>query len=304
MLVACWQISSEQYTFGAGFFSKGDDFEGYCVSVLFYLGELFDHSEENFELGARGMWSGNLKVYEEVIKDKISKRQRQEKKKNNRSLALKVKKKVSDEDSPSSDSEDEVYAMAVKEFKKFFKRRGRFRDNGEDEMEKTKDETCLVAQAPDEICLGINLELDEWIKDSGCSKTLLDLLDGFDKLVEDTWMHVIIEDSNGMIKLKIKLQALKIIIKEWSKNAKKCSYKKKSSTQSKLSDIDKILDQGGSNEAIINDRSILLKELQDIISMESEEVAQKHGKHYLQSDKNVIILLALIQQDFLVKVEK
>ncbi|GJT69272.1 ribonuclease H-like domain-containing protein [Tanacetum coccineum] len=30
-----------------------------------------------------------------------------------------------------------------------------------------------------------------------------------------------------------------------------------------------------SNEAIINDRSILLKELQDIISMESEEVAQK-----------------------------
>ncbi|GJR73464.1 hypothetical protein Tco_0085829 [Tanacetum coccineum] len=33
-----------------------------------------------------------------------------------------------------------------------------------------KDETCLVAQAPDEICLGVNLEPDEWIKDSGCSK--------------------------------------------------------------------------------------------------------------------------------------
>ncbi|GJS67799.1 zf-CCHC domain-containing protein [Tanacetum coccineum] len=29
-------------------------------------------------------------------------------------------------------------------------------DNGEDEMEKTKDKTCLVAQAPDEICLRIN----------------------------------------------------------------------------------------------------------------------------------------------------
>ncbi|GKF78084.1 hypothetical protein Tco_0230554, partial [Tanacetum coccineum] len=41
---------------------------------------------------------------------------------------------------------------------------------GEDEVEKTKDETCLVAQAPDEICLGIILEPDEWIKDSGCSK--------------------------------------------------------------------------------------------------------------------------------------
>ncbi|GJY88603.1 retrovirus-related pol polyprotein from transposon TNT 1-94 [Tanacetum coccineum] len=145
---------------------------------------------------------GNLKVYEEV------------------------KKEVSNEDSSRYDSEDEEYAMAVKEFKKFFKRRGRFvrqpqgdrktlqrskndgygkserkcfrcgdpnhligecskpsknnvkrafiggawSDNGEDEVEKTKDETCLVAQAPDEICLGINLQPDECIKDSGCSK--------------------------------------------------------------------------------------------------------------------------------------
>ncbi|GJV46409.1 hypothetical protein Tco_1430945 [Tanacetum coccineum] len=48
--------------------------------------------------------------------------------------------------------------------------RGAWSDNGEDEVEKTKDETCLVAQAPDEICLGINLEPDEWIKDSGCLK--------------------------------------------------------------------------------------------------------------------------------------
>ncbi|GKB13687.1 reverse transcriptase domain-containing protein, partial [Tanacetum coccineum] len=48
--------------------------------------------------------------------------------------------------------------------------RGAWSDNGEDEVEKTKDETCLVAQAPDEICLGINLESDEWIKDSGYSK--------------------------------------------------------------------------------------------------------------------------------------
>nr|GEX61425.1 copia protein [Tanacetum cinerariifolium] len=43
------------------------------------------------------------------------------KKKQSRSLELKVKKEVSDEDSSSSGSEDEEYAMAVKEFKKFFK---------------------------------------------------------------------------------------------------------------------------------------------------------------------------------------
>ncbi|GJT46323.1 hypothetical protein Tco_0955038, partial [Tanacetum coccineum] len=47
---------------------------------------------------------------------------------------------------------------------------GAWSDSGEDEEEKTKDETCLEAQASNEICLGINLEPDEWIKDSGCSK--------------------------------------------------------------------------------------------------------------------------------------
>ncbi|GKC80758.1 hypothetical protein Tco_1131532, partial [Tanacetum coccineum] len=67
---------------------------------------------------------GNLKVYEEVIKKDVE--TVKGKKEQSRSLALKVKKEVSDEDSSSSDSEEEEYAMAVKEFKKFFKRRGRF----------------------------------------------------------------------------------------------------------------------------------------------------------------------------------
>ncbi|GKA84669.1 hypothetical protein Tco_0806264 [Tanacetum coccineum] len=60
---------------------------------------------------------GNLKVYEEVIKKDFE--MVKGKKEQSRSLALKVKKEV-------SDSEDEEYAMAVKEFKKFFQRRGRF----------------------------------------------------------------------------------------------------------------------------------------------------------------------------------
>ncbi|GKE37013.1 hypothetical protein Tco_1460418, partial [Tanacetum coccineum] len=121
---------------------------------------------------------GNLKVYEIIIKkdSEMVKSKREQ----NRSLALKAKKESSDKDSSTSDSEDKEYAMAVKEFKKFFKRRGRFvrqpqderkslqrsrydkngawSDSGEDEEEKNKDETCLVAQAPNGICLGINLE--------------------------------------------------------------------------------------------------------------------------------------------------
>ncbi|GJZ99197.1 retrovirus-related pol polyprotein from transposon TNT 1-94 [Tanacetum coccineum] len=51
---------------------------------------------------------------------------------------------------------------------------GPWSDSGEDEEEKIKDERCLMAQAYNEICLGINLEPDEWIKDSGCSKHMMD----------------------------------------------------------------------------------------------------------------------------------
>ncbi|GJZ76762.1 hypothetical protein Tco_0641434 [Tanacetum coccineum] len=106
----------------------------------------------------------NLKVYEEVIKKDFE--TVKGKKEQSRSLALKVKKEVSDEDSSSSDSEDEECGdpnHLIEECSKPSKNNG---DNGEDEVEKTKDETCLVAQAPDEICIGINLESDEWIKDS------------------------------------------------------------------------------------------------------------------------------------------
>ncbi|GJR80534.1 alpha/beta hydrolases superfamily protein [Tanacetum coccineum] len=121
---------------------------------------------------------GNLKVYEEVIKKYF--KTVKGKKEQSRSLALKVKKEASDEDSSSSDSEDEecgdpnhLFGECSKPSKNNDQRAfigGAWNDNGEDEVEKTKDETCLVAQAPDEICLGINLEPDEWIKDSGCSK--------------------------------------------------------------------------------------------------------------------------------------
>ncbi|GJS15690.1 hypothetical protein Tco_0410162 [Tanacetum coccineum] len=106
---------------------------------------------------------GNLKVYKVIIKkdSEMIKGKREQ----NRSLALKAKKESSDEDSSTSDSEDEEYAMAVRDFKKFFKRRGRFcpklsrnynqrafvggswSDSNEDEEENTKDEKCFMAKA-------------------------------------------------------------------------------------------------------------------------------------------------------------
>ncbi|GJW94164.1 retrovirus-related pol polyprotein from transposon TNT 1-94 [Tanacetum coccineum] len=135
-----------------------------------------------------------IKVDSEMVK-----RQREQ----NRSVALRPIRNQSDEDSSNSDSEDEEYAMDsfqrsrsdkdgkserkcfrcgdpnhfIRECPKSSRSNnqkafigGAWSDSGEDEEEKAKDETCLVAQASNEICLGINLEPDEWIKDSGCSK--------------------------------------------------------------------------------------------------------------------------------------
>nr|GEX05132.1 zf-CCHC domain-containing protein/UBN2 domain-containing protein [Tanacetum cinerariifolium] len=65
----------------------------------------------------------NLKVHEMIIKkdSEIVKAKGERK-----YFALKAKKKSSDEECSTSKSEDEEYAMAVRDFKKFFKRRGRF----------------------------------------------------------------------------------------------------------------------------------------------------------------------------------
>nr|GEU68602.1 alpha/beta hydrolases superfamily protein [Tanacetum cinerariifolium] len=66
---------------------------------------------------------GNLKVYELIIKKDY---EIAEGKRERRSLALNAKKESSDEESLTSGSKDEEYAMEVRNFKKFFKRRGRF----------------------------------------------------------------------------------------------------------------------------------------------------------------------------------
>nr|GEW09376.1 retrovirus-related Pol polyprotein from transposon TNT 1-94 [Tanacetum cinerariifolium] len=130
---------------------------------------------------------GNLKVYEMIIKkDSEIVKAKVERK----SLALKAKKESSDEECSTSRTEDEEYVMAVRDFKKFFKRKGRFvrqprnnkktfqrsrddkngswSDSDEEDDEKVKNETCLVAQAS-----RVDLEPDEWIKDSGCSKHMM-----------------------------------------------------------------------------------------------------------------------------------
>ncbi|GJU80050.1 hypothetical protein Tco_1282415 [Tanacetum coccineum] len=111
---------------------------------------------------------GYCPFYEEVIIERF--RNGKARIRTSRPLALKVDK---GRNSKNSSRDEEALPPKNNDQRAFIL--GAWSDNGEDEVEKTKDETCLVAQAPDEICLGINLEPDEWIKDNGCSKHMTGL---------------------------------------------------------------------------------------------------------------------------------
>ncbi|GJX75958.1 zf-CCHC domain-containing protein [Tanacetum coccineum] len=66
----------------------------------------------------------NLKVYEVVLEKDL--KCAKNKKEKYKSLALKARQVLSDEDASSSDRNNEEYAMAVRDIKKFFRRRGKF----------------------------------------------------------------------------------------------------------------------------------------------------------------------------------
>nr|GEV58946.1 zf-CCHC domain-containing protein/DUF4219 domain-containing protein/UBN2 domain-containing protein [Tanacetum cinerariifolium] len=77
---------------------------------------------------------GNKKKDSEMVKGKRDQ---------SRSLALKAKRESSDEKSLTFDSEDGKYAMAVRDFKKSFKRQGRFVRQPRDErksLQRSKDD--------------------------------------------------------------------------------------------------------------------------------------------------------------------
>ncbi|GJX75088.1 retrovirus-related pol polyprotein from transposon TNT 1-94 [Tanacetum coccineum] len=121
---------------------------------------------------------GNLKVHEmiikkdsEIVKEKVERK----------SLTLKATKESSDEECSTSESEDEEYAMAVRDFKKFFKRRdknqtafvrGSWSDSGDEDDEKVNNETCLVAQESSKLKEEA-LKLTKFEKSTHCLKKML-----------------------------------------------------------------------------------------------------------------------------------
>nr|GEV63117.1 zf-CCHC domain-containing protein/UBN2 domain-containing protein [Tanacetum cinerariifolium] len=172
----------------------------------------------------------NLKVYEMIIK----KDSELVKAKGERNfVALKAKKESSDEECSNSESEDKEYAMVVRDFKKRCNDpnhligecpkppkdknhraivRGSWSDSGEKDNEMVKDETCLVAQASNEVCFD-----STYFSDENSSIDDLTLDNEYDKLctmslkiiTKNKWLKAIRNSlENELSELKLKLSTL------------------------------------------------------------------------------------------------
>nr|GEY48518.1 RNA-directed DNA polymerase, eukaryota, reverse transcriptase zinc-binding domain protein [Tanacetum cinerariifolium] len=100
-------------------------------------------------------------------------------------------------------------------------------------------------------------------------------MEGFNYFVETTWKSLNIVEPNDLIQLMKKLQALKIAINAWSKEANKRSNDRKINIQQNLSEVDKLIDQGKSNDEILIKRITLLNDLQELNNRNAMEISQK-----------------------------
>nr|GEW19800.1 RNA-directed DNA polymerase, eukaryota [Tanacetum cinerariifolium] len=100
-------------------------------------------------------------------------------------------------------------------------------------------------------------------------------MEGFNYFVETTWKSLNIVEPNGLIRLKNKLQALKIAIKAWSKEASKRSNDRKINIQQNLLEVDKLIDQEKSNDEILIKRITLLNDLRELNNMNAMGISQK-----------------------------
>ncbi|GJR49954.1 zinc finger, CCHC-type containing protein [Tanacetum coccineum] len=112
-------------------------------------------------------------------------------------------------------------------------------------------------------------------------------LDGFNDLVVQTWAHDGIVEASGFISFKKKLQNLKRVIRDWVISKKVDSNKLKREHQARLAAIDTKVDQGCANEEDFINRRDSTKILDDILSLESKDLAQKAKiKWAIEGDEN------------------
>nr|GEV60594.1 hypothetical protein [Tanacetum cinerariifolium] len=181
-----------------------------------------------------------IKKDSEIVKAKVERK----------SLALKAKKESSDEECLTSDSEYEEYAMAVRDFKKFFKKRecpkppkdknqrafvgGSWSDSGEEDDEKVKNKMSLVAQASSEnmspennahyepkkeaihlILTGIGGEIYSTVDACKTTQEMWEAIERFYKMMTE-----MIRNNLTVATMQVNVQFLQQLQPEWSRIAR------------------------------------------------------------------------------------
>ncbi|GKA52179.1 RNA-directed DNA polymerase, eukaryota [Tanacetum coccineum] len=110
---------------------------------------------------------------------------------------------------------------------------------------------------------------------------------GFDQMITSTWNSFILVDSNGMIRFKKKLQLLKKEIRKWVAEYKNIQSNSIRDVKNKLSDIDKLLDQGGATDDVLLSRMEAMKQLQELNSSVNCDFVQKAKVRWaIEGDEN------------------
>nr|GEV09445.1 RNA-directed DNA polymerase, eukaryota [Tanacetum cinerariifolium] len=102
-----------------------------------------------------------------------------------------------------------------------------------------------------------------------------------------TWNSISLDDRNGMVRFKKKLQLLKKEIKKWVSNRKHQNLGRINEIKANLIDIDRKLDQGGGNDDILLSRVNLMKQLPEFKASNTCEFMQKAKVQWaIEGDKN------------------
>nr|GEU40308.1 putative ribonuclease H-like domain-containing protein [Tanacetum cinerariifolium] len=110
---------------------------------------------------------------------------------------------------------------------------------------------------------------------------------GFDQMVTQAWNSIVLNDSNGMIRFKKKLQILKKKIRMWVVDHKKNQLNRVKEVKLKLWDSDKSLDQGDVSDDLLVSRMEYMQQLYDIQSTTSCEFMQKAKVQWaVEGDEN------------------
>nr|GEY62355.1 RNA-directed DNA polymerase, eukaryota, reverse transcriptase zinc-binding domain protein [Tanacetum cinerariifolium] len=89
-------------------------------------------------------------------------------------------------------------------------------------------------------------------------------VDGFEKLVNETWSKAPVDMWNAMLNLMKKLKYLKKKIRAWNNDMRRYSKNSKLTFKAELENLDSIIDKGEGNDDIINKRMAVVKSIQEL----------------------------------------